>query len=492
MLDQVVLPFLVNSALSFGIACYPSREMDSDVGRSRNDTGRHDDSDFAFVASLISRARSEPRLGEFIPPILDSGMFATDSLRDGRPNAMYGATFADIDFLEEGGEVAELVRQPLWLEGKPDWVDAQWAALKTELNPPQDDWDVWTRWYEAVLEGRPTPGGEELDLYRVTLDNEADWKQGPAHVNARIKAREKEIAGRGPPTIPRDNPGLAWEVDPVEGLLTPAFHAGDLANREIDDLERMRPFLLECANDLCTGIAATSSNSVKAILTDRAERYRSSVDKPAAQVSIDEVYYAGVRLRNATAEMRREAEDEGMPREAAQIGEAVNSVLALHGPFVLATERGRQHDENARRDTRTKAHEVAYKLKAIELAESIAQSQGLVTDKGKAELIAVNAEAGTGPFPERSTAAAEAANSNLLGKIARMVVTETAKEVAKKSAVGVVVIGAGTSIVNAAMPWLAIHAPLLSSLAATSPETLHWLPHFMGWLRARVNLATKK
>ncbi|MCB1434881.1 MAG: hypothetical protein KDK75_20820, partial [Alphaproteobacteria bacterium] len=395
-------------------------------------------------------------------------------------------------FIAGGGSAGELAQRPLWLEGEHGRLLDDWESLKKHLRAHRSGWDVWIRWYDAVLAGKPTPSGEELDIFRVTLDSEEDWKKSPRAINALIRKKEKEIAGREPPSIPQDVPGLAWDVDPREGLLTPVFHPGDLGTQETDDLERMRPFLLECANDLCAAIAATSSNSVKAILTNHAARYRSSIDKHASQVSIDEVYYAGVRLRNATEQMRREAEDEGMPREAAQIGEAVNSVLGLHGPFVLATERGRQHDENARRDTRTKAQDVAYKLKAEELAKSIGQSHGLVTEKGKAELIEINAEAGTGPFPERSTAAAEAANSNLLGKIARMVITETVKELAKKSAVGVAAIGAGTTITNAAIPWLTINGTLLASLAATSPETLHWLPHFMTWLRARISLTAKK
>ncbi len=68
--------------------------------------------------------------------------------------------------------------------------------LRDQLFLAAENWDVWIRWYEAILEGRPTPGGAELDIYRVTLESEADWKKGSAHVNALIMKKEEEIAGR--------------------------------------------------------------------------------------------------------------------------------------------------------------------------------------------------------------------------------------------------------------------------------------------------------
>ena len=47
-----------------------------------------------------------------------------------------------------------------------------------------------------MLDGRPTPGGEALDIFRVILNSQADWEKGPAHVNGLIAAKEREIAAR--------------------------------------------------------------------------------------------------------------------------------------------------------------------------------------------------------------------------------------------------------------------------------------------------------
>ena len=92
--------------------------------------------------------------------------------------------------------VKALVSLPLWSGRPPEWSRNLWPELKTRLASHDEDWDVWTQWYDAVLEGKPTPGGEELDIYRVRLDYEEDWKKGPAFVNAKIKAKEEEIDRR--------------------------------------------------------------------------------------------------------------------------------------------------------------------------------------------------------------------------------------------------------------------------------------------------------
>lgn len=112
-------------------------------------------------------------------------------------SAMHVAAARDAEFINNGYSSNSLATEPLWLDERLDWVIRIWRQLETPLLDMNEDWDVWIRWYDAILDGRPTPGGEELDLYRVKLNSDDDWKRGPAHVNALIRAKETEIAGRG-------------------------------------------------------------------------------------------------------------------------------------------------------------------------------------------------------------------------------------------------------------------------------------------------------
>jgi hypothetical protein len=84
---------------------------------------------------------------------------------------------------------------PLWPEGEPAAVGKAWASLKAHLLAADEGWEVWTDWYDARLRGDPVD--VELETKRVILPKR--WNDGPAAVNAEIKAiiEEHEASKRG-------------------------------------------------------------------------------------------------------------------------------------------------------------------------------------------------------------------------------------------------------------------------------------------------------
>lgn len=95
-----------------------------------------------------------------------------------------------------------IARHPLWPKGLPLWAKVAWSTLSSSLTLREEDWDAWTDWYEARLQGGPA--NEALEVARVLIADEI-WKQGPAVVNARIKtdrgvfvvAGDSRIGGEG-------------------------------------------------------------------------------------------------------------------------------------------------------------------------------------------------------------------------------------------------------------------------------------------------------
>ena len=77
---------------------------------------------------------------------------------------------------------AGLYARPLWPKGAPPQAGRAWTELKTVL-PADEDWWVWTDWYEDHLAGRPPD--QSLDFARITIP-ERDWEHGPKHVNSII------------------------------------------------------------------------------------------------------------------------------------------------------------------------------------------------------------------------------------------------------------------------------------------------------------------
>ena len=84
-----------------------------------------------------------------------------------------------------------------------------------------------------MLDGNTTPGGEDLAIYRVTLDSEEDWRQGPAHANALIRKREEEIVGRGAESAASGSIGAAYSFD-FGGQNTIAISFGVTADGKVD------------------------------------------------------------------------------------------------------------------------------------------------------------------------------------------------------------------------------------------------------------------
>ena len=67
--------------------------------------------------------------------------------------------------------------------GAPSWARSPWLALKNHLLSVNEDWHVWTDWYDAIVEGRNQDPSFEL---AKALIPEEIWNQGPSVVNAEI------------------------------------------------------------------------------------------------------------------------------------------------------------------------------------------------------------------------------------------------------------------------------------------------------------------
>lgn len=95
----------------------------------------------------------------------------------------------------------EIMSRPVWPTGAPDWVDRSWAQMKSALLALDEDWQVWTDWYEDRLRGlddpRSRPLIQALEFDRIQIPNE-DWEQGAKHVNAIIADLEAKHRAKVP------------------------------------------------------------------------------------------------------------------------------------------------------------------------------------------------------------------------------------------------------------------------------------------------------
>lgn len=117
-------------------------------------------------------------------------------------DAFWAEVTADMDALEAMLPVHDLMRRPLWSSGVPGWADSSWESLKSTLLALDDNWRVWTDWYDARLRGADHPDSspliEALELKRVQIPDQ-DWERGPSWINSMIAELEAEYRSKVPP-----------------------------------------------------------------------------------------------------------------------------------------------------------------------------------------------------------------------------------------------------------------------------------------------------
>jgi hypothetical protein len=100
-------------------------------------------------------------------------------------DAFLKACGADAEELDQGTSPVTLAHAQLWPGRLPGWVSSAWMLLKETLLASNEEWVVWSDWYEARLKG-PGVDNADLEVARASIPNET-WLQGPGAVNREIK-----------------------------------------------------------------------------------------------------------------------------------------------------------------------------------------------------------------------------------------------------------------------------------------------------------------
>ncbi len=91
-----------------------------------------------------------------------------------------------------------LLRQPLWLTAEqPGWASEGWKAMREILLAREGEgWQVWTDWFDALLDpaGSQAPPDAASARARLQLP-EAFWRQGPKIANEAIAALLRQHDG---------------------------------------------------------------------------------------------------------------------------------------------------------------------------------------------------------------------------------------------------------------------------------------------------------
>jgi hypothetical protein len=255
---------------------------------------------------------------------------------------------------------------------------------------------VWVDWYEDRQAGRGSLG-KIFDLAVASLPARL-WKQGPAVLNARIKELIAEHTL--PEPVPAQGPGphFAFGIDLKIGLASPA--EVDAEGNNLDRIRQLLPLVQQAARDLAGNLNPNTQPEIVRYLRD----YRNSIAGEPERILWGIVFGLGVRLENAASAARRDIADKLREplEDAAQ--EALDSVLILHGPLILATSEGRELTEQADQFRLTLEQRAALNDDACVIVDDLAASSELIEPLAAEQAAAAAEATSDGPHAERGAA----------------------------------------------------------------------------------------
>ena len=162
----------------------------------------------------------------------------------------------------------------------------------------------------------------------------------------------------------------------------------------------LHPVLRELARDLTRLLA--EGNAPHAPLGRRAAAYAGVADQALAALDMARLYAEGVRLANAAQAAAQAIETGDLPVLGVEAKEALDSLLALHGTFVLSTAEGTAALAREERYQRRPDEERAFRADAGEVALALQASPGIMTPDAALTVLGAAEETAQGSHPERS------------------------------------------------------------------------------------------
>ncbi|WP_315707335.1 MULTISPECIES: ribonuclease E/G [unclassified Bradyrhizobium] len=304
---------------------------------------------------------------------------------------------------------------------------------------------IWGGPYDAREEiegyfGDELPG-DIVDQVVADLEGIAlEWAPNSNRIYDEDDLEPSEPSG---PELPQQGYGPHFEIG-ADGVVTLAPPAAlDARGNNVDRLNRMLPSLRELSNGLVEELS--KGNSPHHHLLARAHVYQDLINHSLEQIDFSMLYIAGVRLANAE---RAATGDADLPPLPVPSREAVESLLQVHGSFILASADGLEVLAAEQRYNRTREEEQEYRAAAVEFAQKLQHQPHIVDAEAASAVLNAVEEIGRGANIERSGTAATGIllNATITISIAASLGALTAGAIATGSVPLIVVMGAAALV----------------------------------------------
>jgi hypothetical protein len=201
---------------------------------------------------------------------------------------------------------------------------------------------------EAGISFRGCPLTDEILVAYAPLPNPSRTVETFRHLRSQLGLPPFEVVPeRGPhqqavlwspPELPKQGSGPHFQISETGAIEFSAPAPLDKFGNNIQRLEQLHPILREAAIALAGVVAQVSNQHPE--LSRVAMQYRTLVDNDLANIPFGQIFGVGLRLENAFDAMQRKVVGRLAPELEDDAHEVLRSVIALHGPFILATKEG--------------------------------------------------------------------------------------------------------------------------------------------------------
>jgi hypothetical protein len=294
---------------------------------------------------------------------------------------------------------SDVAGTPLWPGQVPASIVEAWARSKAVLLAANEGWEVWINWYEDRLAGRAADS--ELEVARATLPDDI-WEKGPNAVNAEIRrliAESSAIRTMPEQAIPQQGAGAHFTFGPGGLIALALLPEVDAVGNNLVRIRDLLPLVRHCADDL----AGHLNPNAYPELTRNVADYRAAIAGDDTPIAWGLVFGLGVMLENSAEAARRRIENMLQPPLEDVAQSALDSLLELHGPLILATAEGRELADQASRMRLTREEQQRLREDAKAVAGALEQDKEVI-ERPAAKLVSDSAKnIGDGRHPERGT-----------------------------------------------------------------------------------------
>jgi hypothetical protein len=220
--------------------------------------------------------------------------------------------------------------------------------------------------------------------------------------------------------------------------------------------------------------------------------YRRRIDQPLEALDFTLLYVEGLRLANAESAAQKEIARDELPPLRETESAKIQTLLELHGTFILSTAAGAELIAAEERYKRRPKAEREYRAAAIDFAQSLQNQPAIIAADAAALVLGAAGQIGQGANPERSGVV----GTNVLRNVA--VVLAAGAVVAALPITGNLLFGVGGAIAGGltgllaneslkkSKPFATVIAPLIAKIDQAGAADLSKFKNFLMSISDRI------